>query len=42
MLTENPNQMSAKVLTSDWSSGLYIAHIICDSKREQVVFEIVK
>jgi PKD repeat protein len=42
VLTENPNQMSAKVLTSDWSSGLYIAHIICDSKREQVVFEIVK
>jgi PKD repeat protein len=42
VLTENPNQMSAKVLTSNWSTGLYIAHIICDNKREQVLFEIVK
>jgi PKD repeat protein len=42
VFTENPNQMSAKVLTGNWSTGLYIAHIICDSKREQVLFEVVK
>jgi hypothetical protein len=35
-----PNQTQAQLNTSQWSSGLYVAHVISTGKMERVLFEV--
>jgi PKD repeat protein len=36
----NPNQPQVQINTSNWSNGLYVAHLICANKAERVTFEV--
>jgi PKD repeat protein len=36
----NPNQTQAQLNTSQWSSGLYVAHVTCEDKANKIVFEV--
>jgi hypothetical protein len=36
----NPNQLQVQINTSNWSSGLYVAHVLGLKKMERVVFEV--
>jgi len=36
----NPNQLQVQINTSNWSSGLYVAHVTGSKKMERVVFEV--
>jgi PKD repeat protein len=38
--TFNPNQSQVQINTSNWSNGLYVAHLICADKAERVTFEV--
>jgi len=40
--TLNPNQTQAKFNTSNWSTGLYVAHVMSLGKMESVIFEIAR
>lgn len=36
----NPNQSQVEINTSAWSTGLYVAHLICEGKAERVKVEV--
>jgi PKD repeat protein len=36
----NPNQPQVQINTSNWSNGLYVAHVMGSEKMERVVFEV--
>jgi PKD repeat protein len=38
--TLNPNQSQVQINTSNWSNGLYVAHLICADKAERLTFEV--
>ena len=38
----NPNQLQVQINTSNWSSGLYVAHVIGSEKMERAIFEIAR
>ncbi len=38
----NPNQSQVQINTSNWSNGLYVAHVRGSKKMERVVFEVNK
>jgi hypothetical protein len=38
--TFNPNQSQVQINTSNWSNGLYVAHLICADKAERLTFEV--
>ncbi|MFN5621033.1 MAG: PKD domain-containing protein [Flavobacteriales bacterium] len=42
ILSTKPNQLQTQLNTADWSSGLYVAHITCDGRKERKRFEVVK
>jgi hypothetical protein len=36
----NPNQTQVQINTSNWSNGLYVAHVMGSKKMDRVVFEV--
>jgi PKD repeat protein len=36
----NPNQLQVQINTSNWSNGLYVAHVMGSEKMARVVFEV--
>jgi hypothetical protein len=36
----NPNQPQVQINTSNWSNGLYVAHVMGSKKMDRVVFEV--